>query len=81
MVNNAVAGQPVTPADVAEGIVFGAVGAYAGEKTYPLRGFRPYKLENIWNPGIDSLRLYGQSAVSGFIGLYQGLLDSGPACH
>ncbi|MDQ1537295.1 MAG: hypothetical protein QOE58_1688, partial [Actinomycetota bacterium] len=48
----------MNPANVAAGAAFGAVGGVAGSKMFPLRGFKPYKLSNVWNPGTNALRLY-----------------------
>jgi RHS repeat-associated protein len=67
----------MTLADLAGGVAFGAVGGAAGSKMFPLRGFKPYKLSNVWNPGINSVRLYKQQTMGAGIGLFTGLM---PEC-
>jgi hypothetical protein len=58
-----------------EGAAFGAVGGVVGEKMFPLQGFKPYKLSNVWNPGPNSVRLYARATTGAAIGLYQGFLN------
>jgi RHS repeat-associated protein len=60
-------GQQVTPGGVLAGGLLGAVGGAAGKLLFPLRGFVPYKLINVIEPGINSLRLYGQNAIGGLV--------------
>jgi RHS repeat-associated protein len=67
----------MTLADLAEGAAFGAVGGAVGSKMFPLRGFKPYKLSNVWNPGPNALRLYKQQTTGAGIGLFTGFM---PAC-
>jgi RHS repeat-associated protein len=80
LVNDAVSGQPITATGLLEGAGFGAVGGVVGGKLFPLVGFQPYRLTNVWNPGPNSIRLYGQAIIGGVIGLYQGLFDPTPVC-
>jgi hypothetical protein len=75
-----VSGQPITATGLLEGAGFGAVGGVVGGKLFPLVGFQPYKLTNVWNPGPNSIRLYGQAIIGGVVGLYQGLFDPTPVC-
>jgi RHS repeat-associated protein len=65
--------------DAAQGIALGAGGGVAGRALFPLRGFRPYRLQNIWNPGPNTLLLYQQATVGGLIGLEPILFGSTPA--
>jgi RHS repeat-associated protein len=60
--------------DLLEGGVVGGLGGGLGKLLYPLRGFVPYKLSNVIKPGINSLRMYGQNAVSGLTGIVAQLL-------
>jgi hypothetical protein len=79
-VNDLITGTPVTPADALESGAFGGVGGVVGGRLFPLRGFKPYKLSNVWNPGPNTLRLYQQEVTSGAIGLYQGLFNQILVC-
>jgi hypothetical protein len=54
---------------VLEGAAFGAVGNVVGGRLFPTRGFKPHKLSNIRNPGVNTQRLYGQGAVGGTVSL------------
>jgi RHS repeat-associated protein len=60
--------------DLMVGGLVGAVGGGLGKLLYPLRGFVPYKLSNVFKPGINALREYGQNAVSGVTGIVSQLL-------
>jgi RHS repeat-associated protein len=56
----------------------GAVGGVVGGKLFKLVGRRPWKLSNIWNPGKNAQRLYGQNLVGAGVAfgstLFRGLL-------
>jgi RHS repeat-associated protein len=49
--------------------VAGGLGGVLGKFLFPLRGFVPYKLSNIYKPGINALRMYAQNAVGGVTGI------------
>jgi hypothetical protein len=60
--------------DLATGGLIGGIGGGLGRLLYPLRGFVPYKLSNVYKPGINALRMYGQNAVSGLTAIVAQLL-------
>ncbi|HEY2176527.1 MAG TPA: RHS repeat-associated core domain-containing protein, partial [Mycobacteriales bacterium] len=70
-VSNLIHGTPVT-CNLVAGTVAGGVGGALGGYLFPLRGFRPYKYANIYKPGLNSLRLYGQAYTSAVIGSSAG---------
>ena len=70
-VGNLIRGNPLT-CHLVVGTVAGAVGGALGGYMFPLRGFRPYKYSNIYRPGLNSLRLYGQAYTSATVGASAG---------
>jgi len=70
----------VTIGGIAVGGALGGIGGVVGKLLFPLRGFVPYKLINVVKPGINSLRLYGQNAVGGLLGLFGGAFGWEGAC-
>ena len=80
VIETSIAGTPFTVSGLAEDMAYGAVGNVVGGKLFKLVGRRPYKLNNLWHPGPNTVRLYKQQAVGGIIGLYQNVFDSTPAC-
>lgn len=60
--------------DLVIGGLVGGVGGVVGKLLYPLRGFVPYKLSNVFKPGINALRMYAQNAVGGLTGIVAQLL-------
>lgn len=74
--SNLLTGAPLQ-CNLFEGTAFGAVGGVLGQRFFQLRGFRPYRLFNLWNPGVNAARLYGQAATSAFVGSVPALAGGG----
>jgi len=51
----------------ATGAAFGAVTGRLEIKPFPLIGRHPYKLNNIWNPGINTLREFGNDVMESLL--------------
>jgi RHS repeat-associated protein len=55
--------------DLLVGGLVGGAGGVVGKLLFPLRGFVPYKLSNVFKPGVNALRMYAQNAVGGLTGI------------
>jgi hypothetical protein len=55
------------------------MGGAVGAKVFRLQGIRPYLLRNVWNPGPNTIRLYGQAIAGGAIALIPSLFGTAPA--
>lgn len=79
IVNNVVSGNPISMTDALEASAFGAAGGALTNKIVPMRGFKPYKLNNLLNPGPNTVRMW-QDAIWGaaFVGSAQAWFDSCP---
>ena len=77
LVNEAIAGHGFDPTAVLTAGAFGAAGGFMAGKIVPPRGFKPYKLNNLWHPGKNTLRLWGDTALgSGLTGEGQALVGT-----
>jgi hypothetical protein len=71
--DNVISGDPIDATGAAESGAFGAHGGALANKLVPMRGFKPYKLRNLLDPGPNTVRMWQDA------GLGSGLVDSGQA--
>ena len=64
-------GDQISAPDIAAGAILGGVGGYIGGELFPTVGRLPSSLSNIWDPGLNSMRIYFESLVGAGISLLQ----------
>jgi RHS repeat-associated protein len=64
-------GEQLSTNQVVLGLVLGGAGGAIGGALFPTVGRLPYALSNIWDPGLNSMRLYFQSFVGSALGLLE----------
>jgi hypothetical protein len=57
----------------------GAAGNVIGGAAFPTKGMLPQNLSNLWDPGINTLRLYGQAGLAGLVGAFGAAAQATPA--
>ena len=67
LTSNFLTGAPLQ-CQLLEGSLTGLVAGALGGALYPTRGFMPYRVYNVWRPGLNATRLYGQGFVGGLVG-------------
>jgi hypothetical protein len=81
LVTDAITGQPITAEGLFAGAAVGAAGGYFGSQLFPTRGFQPYKLSNLWDPGPNSQALYARGFAGGFFGFFVGGTVNSPPSY
>ena len=77
LVEHWIDGTPTTASDLiwaaGTGAVGGVIGGKVAGKFFKLKGPKPRLFKNIWNPGKNARRLYGQAFIGGGVGFPIGL--------
>jgi RHS repeat-associated protein len=69
-IDELLSGQKPNYGNIFEDAALGALGGGLGQALFPLRGFVPYKLINVFKPGINALRVYAGDALGGVVDIF-----------
>jgi hypothetical protein len=70
-------GDPIDATGAGESGAFGALGGALVDNLVPMRGFRPYKLRNLLDPGRNTVRMWEDTGLgSALIGSGQAFVNS-----